>query len=104
MRRLQAGRLGGGVGQPEVGLGDLLPGRVAWRTVGSTSSLDLVAHLHSLGQLRGGCGGYACVSSSTIDLHFCFFLSRMIEVPQIVDFTNPSVGSMMWRGLPVLDV
>ncbi|WVZ63697.1 hypothetical protein U9M48_013310, partial [Paspalum notatum var. saurae] len=29
--------------------------------------------------------------------------SHRIEVPRIADFTNPSVGSMMWRGLPVED-
>ncbi|WVZ93599.1 hypothetical protein U9M48_039567, partial [Paspalum notatum var. saurae] len=95
--QLQAGLLGGGVGRPKVGPGELLPGPVTWRTVGSTASLDLVAHLHSLGRLHGGCGGYACVSSSTIDLHLCFFLSRRIEVPRIADFTNPSAGSVMWQ-------
>ncbi|WVZ97156.1 hypothetical protein U9M48_042711, partial [Paspalum notatum var. saurae] len=29
--------------------------------------------------------------------------SHRIEVPRIADFTNPSAGSMMWRGLPVED-
>ena len=77
-------------------------GQAAWRTVGSTASLDLVAHLHSLGRLHGGCGGYACVSSSTIDLHLCFFHSRRIEVPRIADFTNPSAGSMMWQAFRYL--
>jgi hypothetical protein len=45
-----------------------------------------------------------CVSSSTVDLHLCFFLSRRIEVPRIADFTNPSAGSTTWLSLPVLDV
>ncbi|WVZ97993.1 hypothetical protein U9M48_043487, partial [Paspalum notatum var. saurae] len=29
--------------------------------------------------------------------------SRRIEAPRIADFTNPSVGSIMWQGLPVED-
>ena len=52
----------------------------------------------------GGYGGCMCAFPSTVDLTLCFFLSRRIEVTRIADFTNPSAGSMMWQGLPVLDM
>ena len=43
------------------------------------------------------------LSSGSLDLHLCFFLSRRIEVPRIVDFTNPSwIGDV--ASLSVLDV
>jgi hypothetical protein len=72
-----------------VGPGGLLPGRAAWWIVGSTASLHPRVHLHSPSRLDGGYGGYACVSSSTVDLLLCFFLSRRMRVPRIADFINP---------------